>query len=91
MVHSITVAGRSALAAEHPAITDRGGVLRDRGSTAESDRVLLSADALRGMEDAARSRQLRLAALRASIQSGTYLTPEKLDAAVWRLYAELKK
>ncbi|MBK8915150.1 MAG: hypothetical protein IPM64_11225 [Phycisphaerales bacterium] len=89
MVHSISMAGRAALAAEPLPEVDRGGALRDRGVAAESDRLLLSADALRGMEDAARGRQLRLAALRASIQSGTYLTAEKLDAAVWRLHAEL--
>lgn len=56
------------------------------------DRVELSAAAQHGADpgpEAAQALEARIAEIRAQIAANTYLTPDKLDAVVERLHAEL--
>ena len=62
-----------------------------RTDTAADDRVELSAAAANydPQAEAAQAMDQRIQDIRAQIADGTYLTPEKLDVAVERLYQDL--
>lgn len=71
---------------QHP--TTAEGAQEDR-----ADRVELSeaARAYDPQAEAARAMERRINEVRAAIDEGTYLTPEKIDAVVERLFQELAR
>ncbi len=88
MFHANAVSGSSA-------VLDRADFRpTERRSVADvaeaaTDRVELSAEALRYGREETGAEAARVARIRAQIASGTYLTPEKLDATVERLMEEV--